>query len=134
MGVTLIAARNSQAAFDRNADNFSDIPEYTRYTFNPRLFHYGNSTTIRLGLNTSFEDRTGGDMQVIAGNGDAIFHRLMLAIGREDMAHDPQLIRTDGRVPRTAEIAAAIQSWCATQSIDTALKVFTDADVHVGQI
>jgi crotonobetainyl-CoA:carnitine CoA-transferase CaiB-like acyl-CoA transferase len=28
------------------------------------------------------------------------FHRLMLAIGREDLAHDPQLARNDGRVPR----------------------------------
>ena len=70
-GVTLFTARNSQAAFDRNDDGFSDIPEYTRYTFNPRVFYYGNSTTINFGLNTSFEDRTGGDMKVIAGNGDA---------------------------------------------------------------
>jgi crotonobetainyl-CoA:carnitine CoA-transferase CaiB-like acyl-CoA transferase len=45
-----------------------------------------------------------GDNLVIAGNGDAIFKRLMLAIGRDDMANDPQLTRNDGRVPRTAEI------------------------------
>ena len=70
-GVTLFTARNSQTAFDRNNDGFSDIPEYTRYTFNPRAFYYGTSTTISLGLNTSFEDRTGGDMKVIAGIGDA---------------------------------------------------------------
>lgn len=71
-GVTLFTARNSQEAFDRNDDGFSDIPEYTRYTFNPRVFYYGNSSTISLGLNTGFEDRTGGDMNVIAGKGDAI--------------------------------------------------------------
>lgn len=71
-GVTLFTARNSQEAFDRNDDGFSDIPEYTRYTFNPRVFYYGNSSTLSLGLNTSFEDRTGGDMHVIAGKGDAI--------------------------------------------------------------
>ena len=70
-GFTLFTARNSQAAFDRNKDGLSDIPEYKRYTFNPRAFYYSNSTTVSLGLNTSFEDRTGGDMQVIAGNGDA---------------------------------------------------------------
>jgi crotonobetainyl-CoA:carnitine CoA-transferase CaiB-like acyl-CoA transferase len=75
-----------------------------------------------------------GENVVIAGNGDAIFHRLMLAIGRSDLADDPQLVRNDGRVPRTAEIDAAIQLWCSTQSIDTALQILTDADVPVGKI
>lgn len=75
-----------------------------------------------------------GENIVIAGNGDAIFHRLMRAIGREDMANDAQLVRNDGRVPRTAEIDIAIQSWCATQSIDSALQVLTEAEVPVGKI
>jgi iron complex outermembrane receptor protein len=70
-GVTFFASRNSQAAYDSNHDNFSDIPEFTRYTINPRIFYYAKSSTISLGANTSFENRTGGDMNVIAGNGDA---------------------------------------------------------------
>ncbi|RJF98923.1 CaiB/BaiF CoA transferase family protein [Noviherbaspirillum saxi] len=75
-----------------------------------------------------------GENIVIAGNGDAIFKRLMLAIGRQDMADDPQLARNDGRVPRTAEIDGAIQQWCATQTIDQALAVLKAADVPVGKI
>ncbi|MBV8665401.1 MAG: CoA transferase [Burkholderiaceae bacterium] len=75
-----------------------------------------------------------GENIVIAGNGDAIFKRLMLAIDRQDMADDPQLARNDGRVPRTAEIDDAIQSWCATQTIDQALEVLKAADVPVGKI
>lgn len=71
---------------------------------------------------------------VIAGNGDAIFKRLMSAIGREDMANDPQLARNDGRVPRTEEIDAAIQAWCDTQTIDDALAILKQADVPVGRI
>ncbi|MGZ5817774.1 MAG: CaiB/BaiF CoA transferase family protein [Burkholderiaceae bacterium] len=71
---------------------------------------------------------------VIAGNGDAIFKRLMLAIEREDLANDPQLARNDGRVPRTAEIDAAIQTWCDTQTIDSALAILKAADVPVGKI
>ncbi len=71
---------------------------------------------------------------VIAGNGDAIFKRLMLAIGRQDMADDPQLARNDGRVPRTAEIDQAIQDWCATQDIESALAILKAADVPVGKI
>lgn len=75
-----------------------------------------------------------GDNLVIAGNGDAIFHRLMLAIGRDDLAHDQGLARNDGRVPRTAEIDAAIQAWCSEQPIDAALQCLREADVPVGKI
>ena len=75
-----------------------------------------------------------GDNIVIAGNGDAIFKRLMLAIGRIDMAGDPGLARNDGRVPRTEEIDNAIQAWCDTQDIDSALAVLKAADVPAGKI
>ncbi len=75
-----------------------------------------------------------GDNIVIAGNGDAIFHRLMLAIKRTDLAHDVALQRNDGRVPRTAEIDAAIQNWCETQTIESALSCLRQADVPVGKI
>ncbi|HEY8894266.1 MAG TPA: TonB-dependent receptor [Niastella sp.] len=71
VGLTLFATRNSQAAYNNNHDEFSDIPRFTRYTVNPRLFYYPNaSTTISLGLNTSFENRLGGDMQVIKHDAD----------------------------------------------------------------
>ncbi|HEX8614911.1 MAG TPA: CaiB/BaiF CoA-transferase family protein [Telluria sp.] len=75
-----------------------------------------------------------GENIVIAGNGDAIFKRLMLAMGRIDMAGDAQLARNDGRVPRSAEIDEAIQAWCATQSIDSALATLKAADVPAGKI
>ena len=75
-----------------------------------------------------------GENIVIAGNGDAIVKRLMTAIGRDDMANDPQLARNDGRVPRTEEIDNAIQAWCDTQDINDALAVLKAADVPVGKI
>ena len=75
-----------------------------------------------------------GEHIVIAGNGDAIFKRLMLAMGRIDLAGDPQLERNDGRVPRTAEIDGAIQAWCDTQTIDGALATLRAADVPAGKI
>jgi len=75
-----------------------------------------------------------GEAIVIAGNGDAIFKRLMLAIGRGDLANDPQLARNDGRVPRTQEIDDAIQAWCSRCGIDAALAALTNADVPVSRI
>jgi len=75
-----------------------------------------------------------GENIVIAGNGDAIFKRLMIAIGRDDMANDPQLANNAGRVPRTQDIDDAIQAWCSGQRIDTALAVLQAADVPVSKI
>jgi crotonobetainyl-CoA:carnitine CoA-transferase CaiB-like acyl-CoA transferase len=81
----------------------------------------------------TYTTQEGGNI-VIAGNGDAIFKRLMNAIDRADLANDPQLARNDGRVPRTAEIDGAIQAWCDTQTIDSALDILKAADVPVGKI
>jgi formyl-CoA transferase len=87
------------------------------------------------GIDPSNTYTTGdGENIVIAGNGDAIFKRLMAAIGRQDMAEDPHLQRNDGRVPRTADIDRAIGAWCATQSIDSALAALQQADVPAGKI
>jgi len=75
-----------------------------------------------------------GQNIVIAGNGDAIFKRLMTAIDREDMAIDPQLANNAGRVPHTQEIDDAIQQWCSGRDIDAALSILKAADVPVSKI
>lgn len=75
-----------------------------------------------------------GENIVIAGNGDAIFKRLMRAIGRDDMADDAGLDNNAGRVPRVEEIDGAIQAWCATQDIDNALEILKAAEVPVSKI
>jgi formyl-CoA transferase len=75
-----------------------------------------------------------GENIVIAGNGDAIFKRLMTAIGRDDMANDPQLANNAGRVPQTQAIDEAIQSWCSGRDIDAALEILKAADVPVSKI
>ncbi len=75
-----------------------------------------------------------GENIVIAGNGDAIFKRLMTAIGRDDMANDPALANNAGRVPQTKTIDDAIQSWCSGRDIDEALNILKAADVPVSKI
>ena len=75
-----------------------------------------------------------GAALVVAGNGDAIFKRLMLAIGRPDFADDPALARNEGRVKRTAEIDDAIQAWCGARPIGEALAALQAADVPVSRI
>ena len=71
IGITIFASQNLQAAYDANKDGLSDIPQFTRYNFNPRLFYYINKTaTLSFGVNSSFENRLGGDMKLINENAD----------------------------------------------------------------
>lgn len=73
IGITIFASQNLQAAYDANKDGLSDIPKFTRYNFNPRLFYYINKTaTLSFGVNSSFENRLGGDMQLINDKTDSI--------------------------------------------------------------
>ena len=67
-GLTLYAARNSQAAYDPNKDGFSDIPKSDRYTINPRFFYdFSSKTKLNLGVNFATEKRVGGDLSGIKG-------------------------------------------------------------------
>ncbi|MBB3006308.1 CaiB/BaiF CoA transferase family protein [Cupriavidus alkaliphilus] len=75
-----------------------------------------------------------GEYVLVAANGDAIFKRMMLAIGRADLADDPALERNDGRVARVDEIDAAIADWTRSQTVESALAVLRDAQVPSGRI
>ncbi|SCU73491.1 Acyl-CoA transferase [Cupriavidus necator] len=75
-----------------------------------------------------------GEYVLVAANGDAIFKRMMLAIGRPDLADDPSLAQNDGRVKRVDEIDAAIADWTRTQTVDSALALLRDAQVPSGRI
>ncbi len=54
-----------------------------------------------------------GNYIVIAANGDAIFKRLMKAIGRADLSEDPALARNDGRAAQNDRLDSAISTWDA---------------------
>lgn len=70
IGLTFYATHNRQRAYDPNSDQFSDIPQITRTTLQPKLFWYPNSaTTISAGLIWTDEQRTGGYMPAIRHEG-----------------------------------------------------------------
>jgi formyl-CoA transferase len=71
---------------------------------------------------------------LIAGNGDSIFRRLMEAIGRSDLAGDPELAHNEGRVRRVEEIDAAIAAWTTDKPLDEILTAMTKAKVPAGRI
>ena len=70
-GLTVFGARNSNQAYDPSGTDLSAIPQFTRYSLNPRFFYTPSaSTTLNFGVNTVFEDRLGGDINYIRGNGN----------------------------------------------------------------
>ena len=71
-GLTLYTSGNLQNATDVDADHFSDIPKVKSFSINPSFFYYPNEQeTWRLTLNSSIENRIGGDIDAINGNADA---------------------------------------------------------------
>jgi len=75
-----------------------------------------------------------GKYALVAGNGDSIFKRLMQAIGRNDLAEDPELAQNDGRASRASEIDAAIGQWTMQRGLQEVLDVLNAARVPVGRI
>ncbi|PSL44273.1 iron complex outermembrane receptor protein [Chitinophaga niastensis] len=72
VGFTLFAARNGNKPYDPSTTGFTAIPKTERYVFNPKLFiYFSPKTKMNIGVNTTFEDRTGGDIQYIKGKGDS---------------------------------------------------------------
>ncbi|WP_079415704.1 CaiB/BaiF CoA transferase family protein [Thiomonas intermedia] len=106
------------------------------------LMEYSYDGTVRQRTGTSIPGITpsnvyrskGGEWVQISGNGDAIFRRLMLAIGRADMADDPGLARNPGRMVRADEIDAAIQQWAAGQEPEAIVQAMRAAEVPATRI
>jgi formyl-CoA transferase len=71
---------------------------------------------------------------IIGGNGDAIFRRLMLAVGRPELADDPQLASNAGRDARAAELYAAIDAWVVAHDGDAVLAAMEAAEVPASAI
>ncbi|MDK9703531.1 MAG: CoA transferase [Sulfuritalea sp.] len=75
-----------------------------------------------------------GKHLIIGANGDAIFRRLMLAIGRADLADDPQFATNAGRDARAGEIYGVIDAWVAANDADAVLRTAAEAQVPASPI
>ncbi len=71
---------------------------------------------------------------LIAGNGDGIFKRLMVHVGRDDLANDPELSNNAGRVMRSREIDAAISEWTQQRSCESVLLELSSVSVPAGRV
>jgi formyl-CoA transferase len=75
-----------------------------------------------------------GQYVVIGANGDSIFKRMMVAMGRDDLATEDALANNAGRTIHTERIDKAIEAWTRTLSLDEVLKVLDAAEVPASRI
>ena len=65
-GYTFFGGGTYQHQIDVNQDGFSDVPSTENFFIHPTFFFYPNEkNTVSVGINSVFEDRRGGDMQVL---------------------------------------------------------------------
>jgi outer membrane receptor for ferrienterochelin and colicins len=75
IGLTVFGSRNTGKAYDPADIGLTAIPEFVRYTINPRLFIYGDKTTANIGLSFVTEDRVGGSMDYIENGKSGYFEK-----------------------------------------------------------
>lgn len=74
-GLTFFAARNTNEPYAPGDATFTAIPEVERYTVHPRLFvDFSDKTKLNVDINFTTENRIGGDVKFLEGNGDSV-HR-----------------------------------------------------------
>ena len=71
VGFSIFAGGNYQKAVDVNGDGFSDVANVKSLNIHPRFFFYSKKgSSVVLGYNLVYEDRKGGDMQVLEASKD----------------------------------------------------------------
>ena len=75
-----------------------------------------------------------GKHVIIGANGDAIFRRLMQAIGRPDLADDPQLASNAGRDARAAELYGVIDAWVGATDETEVLRLAAASGVPASRV
>ena len=108
----------------------SMVPEFDFFGFIRE-----RSGNIMPGITPSNTHRTrDGKFVTIGANGDAIFVRCMKAIGRNDLANDPELANNPGRDARRVEIYGVLDDWVARMDCAEILGRLTAAEVPVSRV
>ncbi|MDQ2719700.1 MAG: TonB-dependent receptor [Bacteroidota bacterium] len=72
-GFTFLSANNFQKARDVSKNGFSNVPKVKTFNIAPTFYYYINpKTTLRFGLNGTYDDRKGGDMVVLNNHPDSL--------------------------------------------------------------
>lgn len=73
VGTTIFATYNYNGAYSPANTDFTAVPKTNRVTINPKLFlYFDDKNKAWFGLNATYENRLGGDVQVVNGNTDPL--------------------------------------------------------------
>ncbi|MES1216793.1 MAG: TonB-dependent receptor [Bacteroidota bacterium] len=75
IGLTFFGSMNTGSAYDPANIGLTAIPQFERYTVNPRLFIYGKNTTANIGFSYITENRIGGSLDYIKHNTPGYFEK-----------------------------------------------------------
>jgi crotonobetainyl-CoA:carnitine CoA-transferase CaiB-like acyl-CoA transferase len=75
-----------------------------------------------------------GSYVAIGGNSDAIFERLMKAIGHPELGEDPRYETNADRTEHAEELDELIEDWTKQHTSDEVFHILEEADVPVGPI
>ncbi|MFH4966429.1 TonB-dependent receptor [Gaetbulibacter sp. M235] len=72
VGTTIFASYNLGTPYDPADIGLTAIPEFRRYTLNPKFFwDFDDKTSLNIGFNSIVENRIGGDIKFIEGDSNA---------------------------------------------------------------
>jgi len=72
-GFSFLTANNFQPSKDVNKDEFSDVPKIKTFNITPTFYFYINpKTTLRFGVNGTYDNRIGGDMLAVKNLRDSL--------------------------------------------------------------
>jgi crotonobetainyl-CoA:carnitine CoA-transferase CaiB-like acyl-CoA transferase len=106
------------------------VPEHDRLG----LVREPSGTTVTGIVPTNLYPCADGRGVVIGANSEPVYRRLMSAVGRLDLADDPELQSNAGRVPRQAELDAAIAAWTRTLPAAEVIDRLAAAAVPAGPV
>lgn len=138
---SLMALRHAEATGEGQVVDVSLVESVLAVT-ESLIPEYGADGTIRertgsslpgIAPSNTYTTRDGRYL-VLAANGDSIFNRLMQAIGRPDIADDPQFKHNDGRAKASDELDAILGAWSASVTLTEALGILEAAEVPVSGI
>jgi outer membrane receptor for ferrienterochelin and colicins len=71
LGTTVFTSYNYSGAYSPGNTDFTAVPQTNRFSVNPKVYLYlDDKNTGWFGVNTTYENRYGGDKQVVDGNAD----------------------------------------------------------------
>ena len=106
------------------------LPEYSAFG---EIRQAAGSALPGIAPSNAYLCRDGGYV-LIAGNGDSIFKRLMVAIGQDAFAQDARFADNTGRVAHVHLIDDCIGQWALSHSVEEVLQILDSCSVPAGRI